>query len=471
MSLLKKTLGNFSFSLFSNLVSFLISSSLILIVPKVLDIESYGYWQLYMFYMLYGGFLLLGWNDGILLRYGGEYYDNLDRKLFFSQFYMVVFSQLVVSSILIFIATLLYSGDLKYYVYITTIISFFIVNVRIILLYLLQGTNRIKEYSYVTIVGRVSYFFTILIFIALGTKNYVFFIIADLIGKTISLLFAMYFTRGIVFNKISDFYLSYQETYKNISVGIRLLFANIANMLIVGVVRYGIEKHWSIDVFGKVSLVLSISFMLMIFMNALGVVLFPTFRRVPHEKLSSLYSTIGPLLSSVLLLLLIGYYPIVFLINIWLPEYSDSLIYLAILFPIIVFESRMSLIVNPYLKTLRYEKLLYRVNILVLGISLLGTFLIIKYTGDLYFLISLITVLLALRYILLEFMLSKQLGVSTITRNIKELLVVSLFIYINIETNLLTGFFLYTSVAVSYLYSCKKNLSKSLLSFKSSIRT
>ena len=62
---------NFSYTLSSNLLSLVISTLVVLIIPKLIGVEEYGYWQLYIFYTSYIGFLHFGWNDGIYLRYGG----------------------------------------------------------------------------------------------------------------------------------------------------------------------------------------------------------------------------------------------------------------------------------------------------------------------------------------------------------------------------------------------------------------
>lgn len=48
-------------------VSFLASVAMSLIVPKVLGVETYGYWQLFVFYASYSGFFMLGLNDGVYL--------------------------------------------------------------------------------------------------------------------------------------------------------------------------------------------------------------------------------------------------------------------------------------------------------------------------------------------------------------------------------------------------------------------
>jgi hypothetical protein len=74
----------------------------ILIVPKLIGIQEYGYWQLYLFYSFYVGFLHFGWNDGIYLRYGGKEYLELDKKLFFSQFWMQALFQSIILLIMNF---------------------------------------------------------------------------------------------------------------------------------------------------------------------------------------------------------------------------------------------------------------------------------------------------------------------------------------------------------------------------------
>ena len=67
----KKIIANFSYVVLSNLLTVIVSSLVVLILPKIMGVEEYGYWQLYIFYLSYAGFVHLGWVDGIYLRYGG----------------------------------------------------------------------------------------------------------------------------------------------------------------------------------------------------------------------------------------------------------------------------------------------------------------------------------------------------------------------------------------------------------------
>lgn len=59
----KSVMKNLSYTLTSNLVSLAISSLVVLVVPKLIGVEEYGYWQLYMFFTSYVGFYIL---DGMM---------------------------------------------------------------------------------------------------------------------------------------------------------------------------------------------------------------------------------------------------------------------------------------------------------------------------------------------------------------------------------------------------------------------
>lgn len=48
---IKKILINSGYLVSSNLMSMLVSILVVLILPKIIGIRSYGYWQLYLFYV------------------------------------------------------------------------------------------------------------------------------------------------------------------------------------------------------------------------------------------------------------------------------------------------------------------------------------------------------------------------------------------------------------------------------------
>lgn len=457
---------NFSYAFISNLMSMIVSVLVILVIPKLIGIKEYGYWQLYLFYSSYVGFLHLGWNDGIYLRYGGKEYKELNKGLFFSQFYMLVIFQVAISIIIFCISDIFIIDIKRIFVLKMTAVCMIIVNVRYMLLYILQITNRIKEYARITMIDRILYCFLIIFFLLVGIREFKLMILADLIGKFISLLYSMYYCSDIVFGRISTFYFSFRETIQNISVGIKLMFANIASRLIIGIVRFGIERIWDVSTFGKVSLTLSISNFMMLFINAVGIIMFPVLRRTDKKKLSNIYITMRDFLMVILLGVLILYYPFKIVLSLWLPKYADSLTYMALVFPMCVFEGKMSLLINTYLKTLRKEKLMLKINLISLGLSVFITFITTVLFKNLNLAVASIVIILAFRCALAEIFLSKILGISLYKDVGLELTMTLIFILTGWFINSLFAILIYVLAYIMYLFIKRKDINNTMRNLK-----
>ena len=461
---------NFSYSLSSNLISMIIASIVILVVPKLMDVNDYGFWQLYLFYSSYVGFLHLGWNDGIYLRYGGKEYKELNKELFFSQFWMLTIFQIVLGTVIIGLSIFFSTSANRVFIFNMIALCMLFVNIRLALIYILQCTNRIKEFAQITMMEKILYCILILLLLLVGFREYQLLIFADIIGKFISLLYAIYCCRDIVFNKLSAFHLNFWETYKNISVGIKLMFANVASMLIIGIVRFGIERTWDVSTFGKVSLTLSISNLMMVFINAVGIILFPVLRRTNRDKLPWIYTTMDTLLMVLLFGLLLVYYPLKVILTAWLPEYGDSLMYMALIFPISVFEGKMALLIGTYFKTMRREKLMLIINLLTVLLSITTTLIFTVVYKDLSLTIVSIVILLAFRCILSEIFLSKILNVSVYKEIISEIIMSIVFIVTGWFVNSLIGFIIYLATYIIYLHIKKHEITLSLKNVKQLVK-
>lgn len=463
-------LKNFSYTLLSNFISLSISAIVVLIVPKLIGVDEYGYWQLYLFYSSYVGFLHFGWSDGIYLRYGGKRYEDLDKKLFFSQFWMLVILQVILFILIFVVSTIFVNDTNQIFIFKMTALCLLIVNLRCMLSYILQGTNRIKEYTQITIMEKVFYCCLILLLLILGIRQYKLMIMADLIGKLISFLYSMYCCRDIVFSKISSFYLNLKETIENINVGIKLMFANIASMLIIGIVRFGIERIWDVSTFGKVSLTLSISNLMMIFINAVGIIIFPVLRRTDNQKLHGIYATMRTFLMTPLLGVLVVYYPLKVILSVWLPQYSESVTYMALIFPMCVYEGKMSLLINTFLKTLRKEKIILFVNVLSLILSLITTFIFVFLLKNLTLSVVSIVLLVTFRCVLAEIFLSKIINISLYNEIILEILMTLVFILTGWFVGSWVGVVIYLLAYALYLFIKRKDIITTLKNVKKLVK-
>ncbi|RGR95826.1 lipopolysaccharide biosynthesis protein [Heyndrickxia coagulans] len=461
---------NFSYSLSSNLISMIISTLVILVVPKLIGIKSYGYWQLYIFYSSYVGFLHFGWNDGIYLRYGGKEYKQLNKNLLFSQFWLLFLFEVLIGFVIVFTSTILKIEANKLFILKMTTLCMLIVNSELMLNYILQCTNRIKEYAQIVMIEKILYCILILLFLLIGIREYKLLITADIIGKLISLIYATYCCNEIVFRKIKNIYIDFKEIFENISVGIKLTFANIAGMLIIGIVRFSIERTWSVATFGKISLTLSISNLVMVFINAIGVILFPILRRTDNKMLPSIFLTARTFLIVPILGLLMVYFPLESILSAWLPQYTDSLKYMAILFPMFIYEGKMALLISTYLKTLRKETIMLTTNLLTVILSGILTILFTTVYKSLSLTIVSIILLLAFRSNLAELFLAKTLKVPIFKDAFLELAMTIVFILIGWFLKSWTGLILYLGVYVLYLLIKRKDISITFKNIKSLIR-
>lgn len=456
-------MANLSFVVMSNFISLFISSITILFIPKVIGIEEYGYWQLYTFYIGYVGFFHLGWPDGIYLKFGGKNFHELNKKYFTNQLIAYNLYLFIVSILIILWSQFINIINDKSFIFVMVAINIVLMNLRTFFIWILQSTNKIKEASTITIFDRLVYLFILCIFLLFKIYDYKFMIFIDILGKLVGVFLGIWQCRTILSWKNLEFKPNIREYYDNIRIGINLMLSNVASLLIIGVIRLGIEREWDIATFGKVSLTLSISNLLMLFINAIGIVVFPIIKKSDEQKLPLIYKTIRSNLMIFMFLILMGYYPLRIILNNWLPAYEESLIYMVIIFPMAIFEGKMALLINTYMKALRMERLIFRVNIVVLLISVLSTILTAAVLHNLELTIASIVVLLGLRSIIAEHILSKRLSIEVKGDTLIEVLLTFTFIisgwYLSIPYALTTYLITYIIYISLNWKSCKFILS------------
>ena len=431
------------YSISANLLHLFVSLFVSFVVPKLLGLEQYGYWQLYTFYVGYIGFFHLGMTDGLHLRYGGKYYDELNKPLMHSQYWILAIFEIIVFFGISLIALIHINDINRTFIIIATGFNCIIILPRTMLHVLLQSTGKVKEYARNTILERSLYVVLLLIFLFMFDSKFEFMILADIIAKFAALIGISYVCKDIVFSKGVVFSIAIKETLENISTGIRLMFANIASFLIIGIVRFGIERTWDIATFGKVSFSLSISNFIIIFIFAVSLVIFPIIKRSDQTKLPQLYESFGILLSGCMMVFLVLYYPIQYILTLWLPQYIEALRYFSILFPISIFEVRSYLLITTYFKVLRLEKELLILNLLSVLLSFIVTAIVVFWLKDLYLAIFGIVFLQMYRCFHSDWFLQKKMKIKYSYDVVWNIIVSVLFIFSNWYIGSLSGWLTY----------------------------
>lgn len=458
MSKFRGVLKNFSFALGSNIVSFIISVLVTLLVPRYVSVEGYGYFQLYLFYTNYIGFLHFGWCDGLCLRHAGKDYEELDRSELSGQF--LLYSIL---EVLIGVGVIGYSLSTtelaeKSGVLMLIGVAICLVLPKTMMHTVLYTANRIREYSVANMVEKITYIVCILLVIFTGIQSYTALIVADLLGKLSAALYVFVICKDIIFFAPCPLRKTLTEAKHNIGVGIHIMFATIASNLIVGIVRMAMSDVWSAEVFGKVSLTISVSNMLLLMVGAISLIMFPLLKRIDNNKLSAVYAVARSCLMIPILGMLLVYYPAKEILSVWLPQYADSLRYMALLFPICVFGSKMSMLVTTYMKALRKEKWLLFVNVATVCLSGVVTYMTVYKMKNLDLAVASIVILMAFRCVLAELLISGALEVDVKKDIVLELLLTVVFIISAWFVGKALGFAIYAVFYVGYLYMKRKDI-------------
>ena len=441
------------------MISFIINALIIMVIPKLIGTEEYGLFQYYTLIAAYAAYFHLGICNGIVLKDAGKNYSDLNKGVLSSQhLLLIIIAGLIFAVFQIFSVFYTFGGSDK--LYILRLVSFVIifVNSRVFSTSVLLMSSRFKEYSRVIIIEKVIYALFLVIALVAGVRAYNVLILGDIFGKIFASLLGVYYCRDIVFAKFSGIGLALKELWDNFRIGVFVLVTNISSILITGIIQFFVEDKWDMETFGKVSFSFSISKLLMTVINAVSLVLFPFLKNVKEERLPEMYKKIRLPLSSVLILLLAVYYPMKWILGMWLPQYNDSLYYASVIFPMCLFESKTALLVNTYLKALRKEKWLCFGNLIIVAACLVSSLAAVYGAESLMLTVALIPFLLAARCIILELAVSKVLKISVVKETMFEIMVSVIFIAANFFLPDIYAFAVYAVAVLVYMLIHKAEL-------------
>ena len=373
----KKLAKNMTLSLVAQLISLAASFVLGMLVPKFIDEYQYSYWQIYLLYVGYVGVFQFGLLDGLVLRYSQYDYDELDKARMRSQFqFMLGFTSIL--AVLTCLVSVFFLEGITFWVVVFVALGIIIKNIFGYTYYTFQMTNRFTQYAVLLMVQRGVYAITVVVLLLCKVNDFYWYCIADLLGDAVAGIIGGCLNRGLYFGKALTPKECFKESWLNISSGIMLMIANLSSTLLVGGAKMVIQWRWDELIFGKVAFSFSISNLFLTFVTAISVVLFPSLKRMDEDQLPNIYVKIRDTISPLLFYVMLLYFPGCWILEMWLPAYSEGLVYIGILLPIIIFSTKVSLLTNNYLKAYRREKMMLLINVIsvVIGfvLFLLGAY-------------------------------------------------------------------------------------------------
>ena len=214
-----RILKNLLFVLGSQILILIISILRSLIVPSFFSVESFGYWQIYLFYSAYVGFCTLGFNDGIYLRYGDKDYNELPFVKIRASIRIFSFMLLFLTILVGFLTYILNTnGDMRFALMFSCL-NIFVLGLSGFFTYVLQITNQMKKYSFFSIVDKVFVMMTVVPMFFYSYENFKLIIIVDFLAKILVLGAMMHSCKELVIGSIGRTSEAINEVKENIFVG------------------------------------------------------------------------------------------------------------------------------------------------------------------------------------------------------------------------------------------------------------
>ena len=343
-----------------------------LVVPMLLGVEQYGYWQLFMFYTGYVGIFHLGLNDGVYLIDGGQTRDEIDKRSVNSQFIVGLCFQSALAAIIVFVALQGGFGSDRDFVIVCTGIQMVLQNASAYISVVLQAMNETKKSSFVVIASKVAYIIPLICFLLLRIVSFRPYVVAFVVSTLIGFLLGVWYVLDFVRAGLMAPREAVQQSIASVRVGIKLMISNTAGGLILGVARFLIDAEWGISTFGKLSLSLSMVTFFFAFVNQASLVLFPALRQSDEQEVKSFFYGIRDAMGLLMPIVYLLYYPLVWFLSWLLPAYASSMVYFAMLLPLCVFDGKMDIYCTTFFKVTRREGLLLKINIISMAISFVG---------------------------------------------------------------------------------------------------
>lgn len=408
----RKLISNAAAAFVSQGVSMVASILTSLLVPKLLGVEEFGYWQLFIFYTSYVGLFHLGICDGVYLINGGKSRVEIDRKEINSQFRFAFTYQIIFSLLIALASFFLVDGGNRFFVLCATAVFLLLNNMSTYIGYVFQSMNETRLYSISTILDRAVFAVLLVVLLIIHADFFEIYVFAYALAKMACLVYCIFHFRDFLASGVFEPRSAIRVSVDSIRVGSKLMCANLADMLILGIARALIDANWGIETFGQVSLALSLVSFFVTFMTQFSMVLYPALRQSSQNDMIRLYRRIKNVLGITLPVIYVLYYPLSFMLSIWLPDYTTSMHYLGLLLPICAFNSAMSISSTTYLKVLRREGDILTLNALSVLASILLSLIGIYALSSIEFVLIGCVCVVAFRYLVSARLLNRELGDS-----------------------------------------------------------
>ncbi len=462
-----KNIVHVAFSQGISLVASIVTS---ILLPKILNVNSYGLFRIFTLYLGYTSLLHFGFVDGVLLRFAGSDYESLQEQKMrtYSRFYIA--TQLIIGTAVCLGGLLITNSDYRF-ILLMLGIDLVAINLTSYYQFLSQATKRFREYALknlsLSIFKTVFVLILFVLHIALHLQiSYRFYLIFLVMADCLMLFWYLLIYSNLTFGKRHPFSYEKQALFDLFKTGIVLTVAYQVSHLIHMLDRQFVSTLYPIETYAMYAFSYNLVTLISTMVSSIAIVMFPMLKKSGKEAIKKNYNTILSGVCAIIGFALVLYYPLVAFIGWFLPEYVGSAAYLKIVLPCILYTGAISVVMFTFVKILNENLRFFKNSLLILGLGFLLN------CGAQYFFAtpeaisyaSLIT--MAIWFILEGNHLKKLLNLSFGREFFYVLCVTAEFLVIvNLISQPLLGMICYSVAFVGTTLLCFPDFPKKILSF------
>lgn len=462
----KRTIKDILIVIVGNIINILSGVAVGFILPKILTVEEYGSYKTYILYITYLGLFSMGFVDGIVLKYGGFDYNQIDKKLF--RAYFKFFNYLgTIFSVLLLLLILVVIPSNNYFVAIAVVLSLIPLNGTGYFQQVSQITRRFKELSTRKIIQSVATciaLFSLLLYCREDTISYKIYVIFLLMLNYIMYIWYIYTYKDIVFGTAYSFRDLLSDLKNLIRIGAPLMVGNLCYTLILNIDRQVVNIYFEKENFAIYSFAYSLLSLVTVAIAAVSTVFYPTFKRLDEKKLLLKFGFMKSTTTIIALLLISVYFPFDIFVRWYLPQYSESLPIVKIVLPGMVLTAVLNSVIHNYYKVYKMNDNFFAQSAIVLIGSTLIDILVYYVFGAMSSISIASIAVLFCWYVSSSVLFCKKNDIRDDIRSYILSILGCAFFYISmLISNLLLGWFIYLLGIVllfAFLYG------KSLINFK-----
>ena len=308
----------------ANIVNLFLNVIITFLMPKYLAVDRYSLIKTYQLYVSYCGILHLGFVDAVYLRYSGNNINDVNNEEV--QKNIALFKSFQWIMTIFFIGIGVYMKDI---VVVALALTIYPVNLISFFQYFYQAIGDYKNYSRILKFLSTVYFIgvIILLFILKSTSAYIY--IYWFLGVRIIAIILLQYGHRVKKVCYSRIYFSIKELVGFIKIGCPLMLGNLISELLISLDRWFIKFFFNTVVFAQYSFAANIESFINAVISPITITLYNYLVRV--REWDKVYY-IRKLLWIVSSYVLLGVFPIKFLIYLILPNYKDSCTVIILLF-------------------------------------------------------------------------------------------------------------------------------------------